>query len=177
SPASPLLPYAISKLASEHYVRFFREKRRAISSSITVRFFGAYGPYEPARKITTRWLLALAAGQREFVVRGDGDNLIDFMYVDDAVDGFLRLVKARGMTATVDFASGAPVSVNEIVRAMGRVLEVPVTIRHQGTTEEYIRFWTEDRTLRERFGIAPSIAFDDGLRRLAAFFEKDRVRR
>src|SRR5437879_3784274 len=33
SPAAPLLPYAISKLASEHYVRFFREKRRAISSS------------------------------------------------------------------------------------------------------------------------------------------------
>ena len=177
SPVAPRLPYAISKLASEQYVRFFSERRRSVGSFITVRFFGAYGPYEPARKITTRWLLALAAGQREFVVRGDGDNLIDFMYVDDAVDGFLTLLQARGMTATVDFASGAPVSVNEIVRAMGRVLEVPVTIRHQGTTEEYIRFWTEDRTLRERFGIAPSIPFDDGLRRLAAFFDKDRVRR
>ena len=50
---------------------------------------------KPARKITTRWLQALAAGQREFVIRGDGQNLIDFMYVDDAVDGFLALVKAR----------------------------------------------------------------------------------
>ena len=33
---------------------------------------------------------AMAAGQREFTVRGNGGNLIDFMYVDDAVDGFLR---------------------------------------------------------------------------------------
>ncbi len=29
-------------------------------------------------------------GQREFTIRGNGENLIDFMYVDDAVDGFLR---------------------------------------------------------------------------------------
>ena len=41
------------------------------------------------------------------------------MYVDDAVDGFLALVKARGATATVDFASGAPVSVNDVVRGDG----------------------------------------------------------
>jgi nucleoside-diphosphate-sugar epimerase len=177
SPVAPRLPYAISKLASEQYVRFFSECRHSIGSFITVRFFGAYGPYEPARKITTRWLLALAAGQRDFMLRGDGNNLIDFMYVDDAVDGFLTLIKTRGTTATVDFASRAPVTVNEIVQAMAHVLGVPVTVRHEGETEEYIRFWTEDQTLQERFGIAPSIAFDDGLRRLAAFFDKDRVRR
>src|SRR5207253_3027359 len=61
SPVAPRLPYAISKLASEQYVRFFSERRRSVGSFIIVRFFGAYGPYEPARKITTRWLLALAA--------------------------------------------------------------------------------------------------------------------
>jgi nucleoside-diphosphate-sugar epimerase len=76
---SPRLPYAISKLASEQYVRFFCERRHAIGSYVNVRFFGAYGPYEPARKITTRWLLALAAGQREFALRGNGENQIDFM--------------------------------------------------------------------------------------------------
>ncbi len=69
-----------------------------VTSAINVRFFGAYGPYEAPRKITTRWLQAMAGGQRDFVVRGDGENLIDFMYVDDAVDGFLELVKAFGTT-------------------------------------------------------------------------------
>src|SRR5688572_17566465 len=43
SPVSPCLPYAISKLASEHYLRFFCERRGSVSSFINVRFFGAYG--------------------------------------------------------------------------------------------------------------------------------------
>ena len=174
SPVDPRLPYAISKLASEHYVRFFSERRHAPRSYINVRFFGAYGPYEPARKITTRWLLALAAGQREFTLRGNGENLIDFMHVDDAVDGMLRLVRAVGTSATVDFASGAPVTINAIVQSMARALDIDVTVRHEGRTEEYIQFRSVDRAMHDRFGFAPSISFEDGLRRLAAFFEQER---
>jgi UDP-glucose 4-epimerase len=174
SAVSPRLPYAISKLASEQYVRFFCERRRSIGSYLNVRFFGAYGPYEPARKITTRWLLALAAGQREFVIRGNGRNLIDFMYVDDAVDGMLKLVGASGTSATVDFTSGRPVTVNAIVEAMARALGVEVTIAHHGETEEYIQFHSVDDAMHERFAFSPSISFDEGLRRLTAFFERER---
>ena len=98
----------------------------------------------------------MSAGQREFVVRGDGENLIDFMYVDDAVDGFLALVKARGTRATVDFASGAPVSVNHVVRTMARIVGVDVTIRNEGTVAEYIEFRSVDtrdaRSIRRETG-------------------------
>jgi UDP-glucose 4-epimerase len=169
TPVSPRLPYAISKLASEQYLRFFAERRRVVESYINVRFFGAYGPYEASRKITTRWLEAMAAGQREFVVRGDGRNLIDFMYVDDAVDGLLALVTAKGEKRTVDFASGAPISVNDVVQAMAKNLGVAVTVRHEGHVPEYIEFRSTDRTMQERFGITPSITFDAGLERLRAF--------
>ena len=166
---SPRLPYAISKLASEQYLRFFAEHRGSVSSYVNVRFFGAYGPYEPARKITTRWLQALATGQGEFVIRGDGRNLIDFMYVDDAVDGFLALVKARGQRLTVDFASGSPVSVNDVVRTMAATLGVDVAVRHEGQVAEYIQFHSVDAAMRERFGVTPAISFGDGLKRLTAF--------
>jgi UDP-glucose 4-epimerase len=169
SPVSPRLPYAISKLASEHYLRFYAERRGAVRSYVNVRFFGAYGPYEPSRKITTRWLQALGAGQREFVIRGDGRNLIDFMYVDDAVDGFLALVRAAGERLTVDFASGAPLSVNDVVNTMASTLGVKVSVRHEGVVPEYIQFHSVDTTMRERFGSGPSISFADGLRRLSAF--------
>jgi UDP-glucose 4-epimerase len=169
---SPRLPYAISKLASEQYLRFFADHRGSVDSYINVRFFGAYGPYEAPRKITTRWLQAMAAGQREFIVRGDGRNLIDFMYVDDAVDGFLALVKAAGEKRTVDFASGSPISVNDVVAAMAKSLGLDVTVRHEGDVPEYIEFRSVDTTMRDRFGITPSIAFPDGLERLSAFLGK-----
>ena len=171
---SPRLPYAISKLASEQYLKFFAEHRGTIESYINVRFFGAYGPYEAPRKITTRWLDAMAAGQRDFAVRGDGRNLIDFMYVDDAVDGFLALVKARGERRTVDFASGSPISVTDVVRAMAANLGVDVNIRYEGEVPEYIEFRSTDTAMRDRFGVAPSIAFDAGLGRLRAFLDARR---
>ena len=172
TPVAPKLPYAISKLASEQYLQFFCERRGTVSSYVNVRFFGAYGPYEPARKITTKWLQALARGERAFVIRGDGKNLIDFMYVDDAVDGFLALVKASGARLTVDFASGTPVSINDIVNTMASTLGVDVTIRHEGTVAEYIEFRSADTAMRDRFGTAPTISFADGLQRLSVFLSQ-----
>jgi nucleoside-diphosphate-sugar epimerase len=170
---APRLPYAIAKLASEQYVRFFAERRRAIRSWINVRFFGAYGPYEPLRKITTRWMRAVMDGQRELTIRGDGENLIDFMYVDDAVDGFLTLTKATGQTGTVDFASGTPISINDAVRAMGRALDVEIAVTHAGHSEEYIQFRSVDTAMSERFGVRPTIAFADGIARLQQFLASE----
>ena len=57
---------------------------------------------------------------------------------------------------------------------MARTLGVDVSVRHQGVTEEYIQFHSVDRAMRDQFGVAPSIAFDDGLRRLTAFFEREK---
>ncbi len=50
---SPTLPYAISKLASEHYIRAFVLHRQTPRCATILRFFGAYGPYEPPRKLYT----------------------------------------------------------------------------------------------------------------------------
>jgi nucleoside-diphosphate-sugar epimerase len=172
TPVNPHLPYAIAKWAAERYVAFFAERRHALDSYVNVRFFGAYGPYEASRKITTRWLRGILDGQREFVVRGDGRNLIDFMYVDDAVDALLRLVGDESFSGTVDLASGAPVSIDAIVAAMGRAVGVEVVVRHEGAVPEYIEFRSVDRTMRDRFGFAPSISFDEGIRRLHAFFRQ-----
>ena len=171
---APRLPYAISKLASEHYLRAFAERRHTVDSFVNVRFFGAYGPYEPERKITTRWMRGMMDGRREFTLRGNGENLIDFMYVDDAVDGFLTLTSSPGFSGTVDFASGAPLSVNAVAQTMAQVMGVDVTLRHEGHTEEYIQFHTVDRTMRDRFGFEAVTPFEAGVRRLHRFLLEER---
>src|SRR5262249_1744477 len=135
-----------------------------------IRFFGAYGPHEAPRKITTRWLRAVMAGRREFTIRGDGRSLIDFMYVDDAVDAMLRVAADASFSGTVDLACGTPVAVNAVVEGMARALGVDVTVHHDGEVPEYIEFRSADTTLRDRYGFVPAVSFEDGVRRLAAFF-------
>jgi hypothetical protein len=70
---------------------------------------------------------------------------------------------------TVDFASGSPVTVNDIVRTMASTLGVDVTVRHEGVVPEYINFHSADTTMRERFGVSPAVPFAEGLHRLSAF--------
>jgi nucleoside-diphosphate-sugar epimerase len=166
----PHLPYAIAKLAAEQYVCYYSHKRAVPGSYVNVRFFGAYGPYEPMRKITTRFLAAVRRGDTRFALRGDGRNLIDFMHVDDAVDGLFRLIATAGDTRlTVDFASGRPTPVAEVVRNMAEAIGYDIAIELEGSTEEYIEFRSVDRTMADEFGFVPSIPFQEGFRRLAAF--------
>ena len=40
---------------------------------------------------------------------------------------------------------------------MARALGVDVTVRHEGTVPEYIEFRSVDTTMRDRFGVVPSI--------------------
>jgi nucleoside-diphosphate-sugar epimerase len=170
SRVEPRLPYSISKLASEEYIRFYADRRGAPATFINVRFFGAFGPYEPLRKITTRFLTAVNRGDPEFTLRGDGRNLIDFMYVDDAVRGLLTLVADdRPVRATIDFASGQPTSVNDVVNAMVRLTGSDIQIRRDGHSEEYIEFRSGDRRLADDYGFTPQVSFDAGFERLRAF--------
>ncbi len=169
TPVRPHLPYAISKLAAEQYIRYYADRRHTPATYVIVRFFGAYGPYEPLRKITTRFLEAVRRGEGRFTLRGDGRNLIDFMYVDDAVDGLLTLVSSPEDRLTVDFASRSPIPIGEIVRTMARVTGADIRIEHDGVTEEYIEFQSADGTMADRFGVVPRIPFDQGFDRLRRF--------
>jgi len=111
-------------------------------------------------------------GQREFVIRGNGRNLIDFMYVDDAADALWRIVADASFSGTLDLAAGAPITIDEAVAAMARASGVEITLRHEGDVPEYIEFRSADATMRDRFGFAPSTPFDEGIRRLHAFFRQ-----
>lgn len=171
STVRPALPYAISKLASEHYVAHFVRQGR-IGSGVTVRFFGAFGPYEPERKIYTR-LVRRFAQERDarFAVSGDGRNLIDAMYVEDAVRALLLLLQvseAGATNRTLDLSGGQPRTILDLVQTAAGVFGVEAQVTCSGTVAEYIHFRSGDRTMAERYGFAPRISLEDGLRRLAA---------
>ena len=172
SAVAPVLPYAVSKLAAERYLRHFHE-RGTVASPWIVRFFGAFGPYEPARKIYNR-LVRQFAFRRDphFTIRGDGRNLIDAMYVDDTIAAIRLMLENPGQAATVDLASRAPITLSELVERAACAFDLEADITYEGNVPEYIQFFTVDDAVRDRLGFTPTVTLEDGLRRFAAHLEE-----
>jgi nucleoside-diphosphate-sugar epimerase len=168
---APSLPYAISKLTCERYVEFYRERRRAIDRHLNVRFFGAYGPYEAGHKIYTRLVRAFALeGRDEYTIFGDGQNLIDAMYVEDAVEAVVRMVNGSHWNGTLNLAGGHPVTIEALVRQASEALGVPsVRIRKDGVAHESNRFWGSTDEMMRWYGFEPRVPLADGILRLRDF--------
>lgn len=167
----PTLPYAISKWASEHYVRAFAQHRGTPARATLVRFFGAFGPYEPARKIYTKLVRRFAIERRqEITITGDGENYIDAMYVDDAVEALLAVMgrpPEAGGARTVDLGMGNGETVNNVARRAGRAFGLEPIITHVGGLPEYIEFVIDPARFGALYDWQPRTTLEDGLRRLA----------
>ena len=173
SVVSPTLPYAISKWASERYVMFAKSQGR-IEVATIVRFFGAYGPYEAARKIYGRLVKQFAfARTPEFKIRGDGRNLIDAMYVDDTVRAIRSILDKGTVTRTLDLASGAPLTLKALVETAARTFAIEPKIEYFGEVPEYIEFRSRDTTMETEFGFKPAIALAEGLQRFRTWMSQE----
>ncbi len=170
---SPYLPYAITNWACEHYVQAFTNRGR-IGQYVNLRFFGAYGPYEPTRKLYNR-LVRRFAFERvpQFTVRGNGCNYIDAMYVEDAVRGVLAVLESDQGNLTLDFCSGTPITINELVEIAGRTFDIEnIKIEHSGHVPEYINFSASGEAMAQMFHFRPQISLEEGLQRFAEFLRQ-----
>jgi nucleoside-diphosphate-sugar epimerase len=170
-PVVPTLPYAISKLACEHYVQFYKHRRGSVGNCLVVRFFGAYGPYEAAHKIYTRLIRTFAMeGQRRYTIYGDGSNLIDAMAVEDAIEAISLMLTGDYWNATVNLAGGTPTTIETLVRTVAGALGVDdVEIEKQGAANERNEFWGSTLEMREHFGFTPRTPAPQGIRRFRDF--------
>jgi nucleoside-diphosphate-sugar epimerase len=173
SVVSPRLPYAITNLACEHYVRAFTHWGR-VGQYVNLRFFGAYGPYEPPRKLYTRVVRRFAFERvPKFTVRGDGRNYIDAMYVEDAIRGVLTVLQSSQGNLTVDFCSGAPLTINKVVEIAARTFGLAdLEIGHTGQVPEYINFSASNEAMSQSFHFRPQISLEEGLQRFAEFLRR-----
>jgi UDP-glucose 4-epimerase len=167
----PNLPYAISKLACENYVTFYHRRRKSLGKYLNVRFFGAYGPWEAPHKIYSRLVRAFVMeGKDEYTIYGDGSNLIDAMYVGDAVDAVYRILTGAFWNRTVNLAAGNPSTIEELVKTAARALgRGEVRVRKEGLAHENIEFWASVGKLRDELGFEPHIGLAEGLAHLRDF--------
>lgn len=176
SAISPTLPYAISKLAAEQYIRAFVEHYQTPKHATIVRFFGAYGPYEPPRKLYTKLVRQFAFKRNShFTVIGDGENFIDAMYIDDAI-GALLAVFAQSPSEKVrciDLGVGSGESINSVVTRAAHLFGLEPQITYEGSATEYIQFVIDPWPFTSLYQFTPRTSLEEGLSYLKAHLEQE----
>ena len=173
---SPTLPYAISKYTSELYVKSYHKRKRSFEKYVILRFFGAYGPYESEKKIFSKLITFLCFKRdKAFTIYGDGKNLIDAMYIEDAVQGILKVIKSKNANVTVDFAKGTPVTIEELVKRTARIFDRDeIKIKKEGIAHEHNLFYADPCRMNQIFGFKPRITYEEGIKKFADFLKKER---
>lgn len=170
---SPSLPYAISKYTSELYVKSNHKRKMSFDKYVILRFFGAYGSYESEKKIFTKLINSFYfKREKEFLIYGDGKNLIDAMYIEDAVQGILKVIKSKNANVTVNFAKGAPMTIEELVKRTARIFDRDeIKIKKEGIAHEHNLFYADPSRMYQIFGFKPRITYEEGIKKFADFLK------
>lgn len=169
----PILPYSISHYVSEQYTRFFQSNGQ-IKEYVIIRFFGAYGPYEPPRKIYTNLVKTFAIAKKdEFIIRGNGKNFIDAMYIEDMIEGLVEVIKSPKGNLVVDFCKGDHPDINELVKIAAQVFRIKVKIKHEGSVPEYNQFYASPKKFERIFCFKAKVSLEEGLKKLYEFYQKN----
>lgn len=129
------------------------------------RVFFVYGPGEPGGRLVPSVGRALLAGRPVPTTRGE--QVRDFMYVEDAAAAFVALTDSE-VTGAVNVASGDPVSVGDVVDTLAQLTGRPDLLRPGALPDregDPPRLVADVSRLREDVGFTPGVALPEGLTR------------
>lgn len=154
-PIRPIYSYGIAKQCAEEYVRYYGATR-GLDFNIA-RYGNIFGPRQPIYgevgviAIFTEKVLR----NESLTVFGDGEHLRDFLYVDDAVEATVRLLKESSRD-TYNVARGKATSVNDVIKAFKEAAGQPLTIIPKPERpNELGKFCAEISKIRQAIGWAP----------------------
>jgi nucleoside-diphosphate-sugar epimerase len=169
-PAMPEDGYGWEKLFSERMCRHFHEDfGLATRVARYHNIYGPYGTYDGGREkapaaICRKVIHALLSGSGEIEIWGDGAQTRSFTYIDDCIDGTLRLMHSD-VTEPLNVGSDQLVTINQLVDIVEGIAGVKLTRRYRLDAPKGVRGRNSDNTfIRQKLQWAPSIRLEDGLR-------------
>jgi len=163
----PKSPYAVSKLAGEHYCQAFGEAYGL--ETVCLRYFNVFGPRQDPNSqyaaAIPRFILALLNGG-ELRIYGDGEQTRDFTYVGNVVRANLLAATAPGAAGAVcNVACGQRTSLLTLIGMLSELTgKEPAPIFEPARPGD-VRDSLADLTNAERrFGYAAKVSLVHGLR-------------
>lgn len=172
---APLSPYAVSKLAGEHYCRVYA--RVFGVEAVILRYFNVFGPrQDPTSQyaaVIPRFITA-ALDSRPPTVYGDGEQSRDFCFIDNVVEANLRAADADAASGKVfNIACGSGTSLNRVLALLGDALGRPVAARYEPSRPGDVRHSLADISQAKAvLGYTGAVSFPAGLTRTLAWFRQ-----
>lgn len=166
-PLHPISPYGASKLAGERYGFAFKETYGIDFAAI--RIFNTYGPRQP-RYVMYDFIHKLKKNPLLLEVLGTGEQIRDYCYVSDMADAFV-LVAEQG-SGVYNAAGGSPTSIKHLAELMVAIISPEAAIRYGGRTwaGDVNTLYADITRIRE-LGFDPKVGFEEGVRKMIAWFE------
>ncbi|KDE56432.1 SDR family oxidoreductase [Methanoculleus sp. MH98A] len=167
----PLSPYAVSKLAGEHYGNVFADLYGI--RTVFLRYFNVFGPRQDPNseyaavipKFITRML-----EDKPPIIYGDGEQTRDFIFVGDVVRANIRAMEGNA-SGVFNIAGGSRISLNRLASVLAEIAGIHRRPVYEPPRPGDIRdSLAEIARARDAFGFSPRCTLEAGLRETVAWF-------
>lgn len=176
-PADPEPGYGWEKLFTEELCRYYWQDYRF--ETRIVRFHNVFGPlgtYEGGREKAPAAIcrkVALARNKDEIEVWGDGNQTRSFMYIDDCVEGLIRIMNSD-FREPLNLGTDRLVTINELVDIVAKIGGKRIAKKHDLSKPQGVRGRNSDNTkLRRVLGWEPQNPLEVGLETTYKWIESE----
>jgi len=168
---NPKIPYCISKLMAEQYVKYFSSIGKIREYTI-LRFGGAFGKY--SEKFMTKLVNDICIKDKNTIdIYGDGTNVINVMYAKDAVKALLACLKSKKSNIICNLGQ-ENMTITETVHRVAEIFNKKVDIKYIPKLEEqkYITF-NVDIDFNRIFDFKPDYSFEEGIKNFGEIMKNE----
>ncbi len=176
TPYAPNSPYSASKAASDHLVRAWGETYGL--PFVLTNCSNNYGPYHFPEKLIPVVILNALAG-RDIPVYGKGENVRDWLYVEDHADALLTVLQKgeNGRTYNIGGENEAR-NIDIVTMICGLLDEMRPKDRPHAEQITYVkdrpghdlRYAIDPERIRSELGWRPSVTLEQGLRKTVEWY-------